>query len=92
MRLLTKDINNKYQLNPKLSEAKRNEINVTNKCTDCDNCYHDINGNGLCLLEPKRVNAFGCNDELLGNNAEPIPNYDYDDKDKYLDEFQQGGH
>ncbi len=36
-------------------------------------------------------------DSELGNNAEPIPDYPDDDPmdlatDKFLDEFQQGGH
>ena len=52
-----------------------------NKCTECpdNNYYRDVNGNGLCILDPKRVNAYGCEDILLGNNAEEITNYPVDD-------------
>jgi hypothetical protein len=100
MKLLTKDKNNKYQLNPKLSEAKRNEINVINKCTDCDSAYTYIPiGEGniyqACKLDHKLVNAYGCDRELLGNSARRLnPDEDAMDlyKGKFLDEFQRGEH
>lgn len=78
MKLLTKQ-NNEYQLNPKLSEAKRSEITITNKCTDCDNAYTYIPiGEGniyqACKLDTKRVNCYGCDDDL--DNKETTSNID----------------
>jgi len=56
-----------------------------NKCSECANSYTRI-GKGYqyqtCTLDSKVVNAYGCDRDLLGNNAEEIPNiFDLDDDD-----------
>jgi len=55
-----------------------------NKCKDCEHSFTYIPiGEGniyqACKLDNRSVNAYGCDRELLGNNAEEIPNYPIDD-------------
>ncbi len=74
---------------------------IPNKCEGCRYGYEE-SGNSFCELDDKVVNAYGCDKELLGNNAEPIRNYpddnyfehydDLDSKDQFLNEFQRGEH
>ncbi len=65
----------------------------TNRCEDCEFSYMKLDKNKnvyhICKLDPERINAFGCDDELLGNNAESLPNYPLDD---YDDDSELGGH
>jgi hypothetical protein len=59
-----------------------NEIMTKNKCSECENSYTHL-GPGCeyqtCTLDSKVVNAYGCDRDLLGNNAEELPEYDRDD-------------
>ena len=55
-----------------------------NKCKDCEHSFTYVPiGKGniyqACKLDDKVVNAYGCDGELPGNNAEEIPNYPVDD-------------
>jgi hypothetical protein len=89
-------------------KGNMNESMTKNKCEGCDNSYTHL-GPGCqyqtCTLDSKVVNAYGCDRDLLGNNAEVNPNYpddpndvedeDYDKamdawKDNFLDKHQQG--
>ena len=68
-----------------------------NKCSECEHAYIDKNGNQGCINDARVVNAYGCNDDLNSDytiqEGEEVPNYtDYDSKDKFLDEYQKGGH
>ena len=67
-----------------------------NKCSECANAYW------ICGLDNKTYND-GCDRELLdiqeGEEPRGYPDLDYDpndlnydDKDKFLDEFQRGEH
>lgn len=53
-----------------------------NKCSECDNSYIHLGRDfqyQTCTLDSKVVNAYGCDRDLLGNNAEELMAEDLND-------------